>query len=535
VSVAGRSLERLEGRRHLLPGLRASRRVWLLGFAGTLAIALAAALSRPLFNPAGWGHVGAFLAAALRPELSPSFLRLTWRAALDTLGYAVLGTTVSVLAGLVVGPLVSRVARQVGRRGQGLGMGAARALLSGPRGLHEVVWGLLLVNLLGADPAVAVLAIGLPYGAITAKVFAEILDETPQHAFDALRAAGARRAAAIGYGLLPYALPDLVSYSFYRFECSVRSAAVLGVIGAGGLGYELLLSFRTLAYGEMWTLIYALMGLSGLADLWSGVIRRRLASGRTRRVVRASAAIWLMLVIVSASYVGLDLRLLTPQELAARLVAMLGSAWPPALPGGSWAVVARASLSTLQMSLIAIALAASAGALAAALGFTATGRCGRLLRWGVKLLLLVCRAVPPPVWALVVLFVLLPGVLPGAVALALYNFGILGRLMGEASEDAGRAPTQALVAAGAGPVSAWLYGTAPRLVPRFSALALYRWEVTTRETVIVGLVGAGGLGRLLSDAFAAFDLHAVFGVLLALIAIAVVVDAVSAQARAALR
>ena len=79
-------------------------------------------------------------------------------------------------------------------------------------------------------------------------------------------------------GLLPRALPDLAAYAFYRFECALRSSAVLGFFGFPTLGYYLSASFENLHYGEVWTYLYALFLLVAAADLWSGVLRRRLVS-----------------------------------------------------------------------------------------------------------------------------------------------------------------------------------------------------------------------------------------------------------------
>jgi phosphonate transport system permease protein len=139
------------------------------------------------------------------------------------------------------------------------------------------------------------------------------------------------------------------------------------------------------------------------------------------------------------------------------------------------------------------------------------------------------------VWALVLLFVLVPGPLPGALALAAYNFGILGRLMAEVVENADGRPEAAIRVHGVGYLHSWLYGTWPQVFPRLLAFGLYRWEVAIRETVIVGLVGAGGLGRLLSEQVAAFDWPGVTSTLFALVLLTFLVDVVSARTRRALR
>jgi phosphonate transport system permease protein len=128
-----------------------------------------------------------------------------------------------------------------------------------------------------------------------------------------------------------------------------------------------------------------------------------------------------------------------------------------------------------------------------------------------------------------------PGPLPGALALAAYNLGILGRLMAEGVENLDPAPTEALTTAGAPGASAWLYGTVPRISPRFLVFSLYRWEVALRETVVVGIVGAGGLGDLLAKQISAFDWSGVGSTIGALIVLTVLVDLVSAGARSRLR
>ena len=172
-----------------------ARTLTLLAFIGTLVWSLDRAgllgddaARSDLVNPGGWTLVTRFLRAALRPDLSPDLLTLTGRSALATLGYAVCATALALVAGLVGGVLASEVWWRL-KRGRGAWLGV-RALLALPRAIHEAVWGLLLLSVLGLDPLVPILAIAIPYGAITAKVYAEILDETPHDALNALSGAG---------------------------------------------------------------------------------------------------------------------------------------------------------------------------------------------------------------------------------------------------------------------------------------------------------------------------------------------------------
>ncbi len=152
-----------------------------------------------------------------------------------------------------------------------------------------------------------------------------------------------------------------------------------------------------------------------------------------------------------------------------------------------------------------------------------------------RFLLLFTRAIPAPIWALIFLFVLFPGILPGAIALGIHNLGILGRLMAEVTENLDERPLRSLKALGASGPQILLYGVLPRTLPRFIAYILYRWEVCIRATVIVGLVGAGGLGRLLAEQLSSFDYRGVVATLICFICLTFVVDLVSASVRRALR
>jgi phosphonate transport system permease protein len=134
---------------------------------------------------------------------------------------------------------------------------------------------MLLLAAIGLTDIAAVIAIALPYAGILAKIFSEMIDEAPRDAVVALRAAGASPAQVFLLGLVPRALPDMTSYSFYRFECGLRSSAVLGFFGFPTIGYHLAAAFQNLQYREVWTWLYALFLLVLVADTWSGRLRRR--------------------------------------------------------------------------------------------------------------------------------------------------------------------------------------------------------------------------------------------------------------------
>jgi phosphonate transport system permease protein len=524
--------------------------VWSLSVAGVF--------QQDLVNQGGWYLVVRFLVAALSPDLSPEFLLLTLDATLKTLAYAVCGTFFCVVIGLAGGVLSTEVWwKSVSFRGSQAPWLVVRAILAVPRAIHELIWGLFFVNIFGLDPLVAVLAIAIPFGAITAKVFSEILDETPRAPLLALLNSGVPTLSAFAYTLIPQAFPNLLSYSFYRLECSIRSAAVLGIIGAGGLGYQIFLSLQSLRYEQMWTLMFALLLLSGGTDFFSGLLRQRLGVPsrldlnvlnlkqqkllRERDpVVTFSVLGAVALLIFSFWYVKADFTKLWAPRSAQLLAGVFHDLFPPDVSQLNQMLTLSAQ--TLAMSILASTAAGLGGIL---LSFPAARGDKSIQNSKFKIqnsrflltrfLLLFARAVPEPIWALIFLFVLFPGILPGAIALAIHNLGILGRLMAEVIENLDERPLRSLKALGATQSQVFLYGILPLTLPRFLAYILYRWEVCIRATVIVGLVGAGGLGRLLTEQLSSFDYKGLLSTLIVFLGLTFVVDMISASIRRSLK
>ena len=266
----GRALRRYRG---FLEG-RALLSVLLLG-AFMLSL-VSAPWGGGIVHPGGAAALREFGTALISPDFSPTFLGTTAGAAWQTVTFAVTGLTMALLIGMPLGVLASGALIR-GTAPRRTLVVAVRFVLGFLRSIHELVWAWLLVAAIGLSPMAAILALGLNYGGILGRIYSELLADVPEEPLRALRASGASEAKVFLYGRLPMAFPDIVSYTFYRLECGIRSAAILSFVGIAGIGFQLQLSLADLYYDEVWTLLFALIALVAAVDWWSSAVRRRLA------------------------------------------------------------------------------------------------------------------------------------------------------------------------------------------------------------------------------------------------------------------
>ncbi|MGZ8295198.1 MAG: PhnE/PtxC family ABC transporter permease [Telluria sp.] len=228
---------------------------------------------------AAWGFASTFLAPAHGEEFLLMVLRETWQ----TVAIATAGLTLALL-GAIPATLVITETLSISRLGTGRMRFAARAvrqvvrwLLVLLRSVPELVWALLFVRLVGLGPTAGVLAIALTYCGMLGKVYAEILESGDAGATNALLAGGSARLPALLYGAIPESASELVSYTVYRWECAIRGSAVMGFVGAGGLGQRMDESMRMMAGGEVATMLIVFVLLVACADVVSKMLRARLA------------------------------------------------------------------------------------------------------------------------------------------------------------------------------------------------------------------------------------------------------------------
>ncbi len=492
------------------------------------------------FRPATAAAVWNFLTGLFPPDLSADFLRTVLRAVVQTVATAVAGTVLSIIFALPLGILATAtlwnrgvlVAADVDRFAYRVGAVAsrlARALLGFLRAVPDLVWALLFVAAVGLGPLAGTLALTVAYTGVLGRVYADVFEHVDAQPLEALQATGATRMQIFLRGVWPQAVPHLTAYTLYSFECCVRAAAVLGFVGAGGIGYEISISMRLFEYGQVLTLLLVFIMLLTVTDAASRYLRARsvnrieqrrevetpgrssalkLFTGNSRRLIECMLG--LSVVVACFAMADFTPRTLTQAGIAIRLTNFVRRMLPPDL---TWAFVGSlgtALLQTIAISVIgtlvgvalAVVLAMPATSTLTFVGSDSPGRhrvVDRVLRWvlfwSARLVLNVLRSIPELVWVLICILAVGIGPFAGTIALGLHTAGVLGKLYAETLEEVPFRPVEALRSMGARPVQLLLWAMWPQARPLLSSYTVLRWEMNLRASTILGLVGGGGLGQ----------------------------------------
>jgi phosphonate transport system permease protein len=530
------------------------------------------------------GSTEGFLSAALQPTLSDQsqslpddatpFATRILRELGTTLRYALIAMSMAVPAGMFFGFFASTTWWPEGAQGRVMRMLlrplhiTVRLLITLMRSIHELIWAIFFLAALGHDPITACVALALPFTGTLAKVFSEIIDEQSTQARDHLLNAGASPLQAFLTTLIPQTFPDMATYTLYRFECALRSSAVLGFIGVETIGLSIRRSFENNFYNELWTELYLLLAVIVVVDILGARLRKRLNTipPRKRLVefdgseeenikkLKHTAPRWKMthvlfwsatiltLIAWFPAIAGIGTESLTREtgqmDRLERVSSFLtqitpqpvreSGVWSDAIPWSAelWRENGHEALTnTLAMATAAIIISALAAwlllpwasrALASAQPLDVfSGRVSKLrdMTWKLcglvtRVFFIISRAIPEYIYAYLLIGLLGISAWPLVLALALHNFGILGRLWGEVIENQPPAPARQLMHTGSSRLQCYFASYVPVSFNRFLMYLFYRWETCVREATILGMLGFASLGlqiHLARNLFRAYD------------------------------
>lgn len=226
---------------------------------------------KALFSADAWRSTQEFLKGFAPPELALPFLKKIAQGAMETLSMSALGTCIALVAGLALAVPASGKLGNVARP-------VTRLILNILRSIPELAWAVILLIAAGLGPFAGTLALAAHTTGVLGRLFADTLENLPPEPEAVLRINGASASTAFFYTALPQILPQLMSYTLYRWENNIRAAAVLGVVGAGGLGQMLKYHLSLFQMQQAASVILAMMLMIVVVDGASFWLRRRLTA-----------------------------------------------------------------------------------------------------------------------------------------------------------------------------------------------------------------------------------------------------------------
>lgn len=363
------------------------------------------------------------------------------------------------------------------------------------RAIHEIFWAFLLMPVLGLNPICGVVAIAVPYAGIFAKVYAEILQETDQAPLAAFPS-GAGLLERFSYGIWPLIYPAVRAYTSYRFECGLRSAAVLGFIGLPTLGYHLETFFREGQYSEAAALLFAFYLLIISLKYWlkPKVVAPLLALSFLLLPKNWSFSVENLVRVFSYDILPWPMRRQGFHDGSGDIHIPWDALW-------QWFTqlwqeqIWPGSIQTLILAQLALT---ASGLLALILVYNGCRHIhGPMITRPISLANIVLRTTPEYILAYLFLQLLGPSMLPAALAISLHNGAILGYLSRRQADGLpmpiDNPPRR---------TDRFFFWILPRIDGHFLAFLFYRWEVMMRESAILGILGLTTLGFYVDSAMA---------------------------------
>jgi phosphonate transport system permease protein len=240
-----------------------------------------------LFSREGGGQIFAYIKKLFPPDFSAGVIREGVRGTFETFAISFMGTLLAAAIAFSAVFCASRNLIYSGllyemepKRGWSRALRMvpyllAKGLLNFLRTVPEMLWALIFVFVVGLGPFAGVLALGVHTGGVLGKLFGEVLEDVDPQPIESLQSTGAGKLQILFYGIIPQVLPQFISYTLYRWEVNIRVAAVLGFVGAGGLGQRIHIAINLFFENQLLTYLIFIYILVTAADYLSAYLRRK--------------------------------------------------------------------------------------------------------------------------------------------------------------------------------------------------------------------------------------------------------------------
>lgn len=494
---------------------------------------------RPAAVAAGLDDITRLLERMLPPTTGPmpDLMTLT----LETLWIAVAGTGLAAIASIFLAAAASR--HFTGPRAV---RWFAQGIIVVTRAVPSLIFAILFVRIFGLGPLAGALAIAFHSIGMIGKMLADVFEEQAPAPRDAIAAVGANRMQNFVSTTLTRALPSATSLVIYRLDINVRASAVLGLVGAGGIGVALQTAIGSLNYRRAAGIILIIVGLLLILELIAYLVQRAVAEHADDHTESQLFAIG----PVPASPGWNGPRLLRNGAAAAAACLFLFSLGQlsvnPARFGQAWSNTAAllsgfvpplftpdillGIFESVIMAFTATFFGVLIGLLIAVLSTRHLVRFAPLA-FALRALVVFMRGIPDIVYALIFVAALGLGPFAGFLALAISCTALASKFFTDSLQNVDPAPIRALESTGASRVQVFVSGVWPQFVPSFISNSLFTSDLALRESAVLGIVGAGGVGFLLDESMATLHYQQTAGILIGLVVVVIALESVARWAR----
>ncbi len=447
-----------------------------------------------------------FVISAFNPKIDNEIIITVINRLNETILISFFSWLVSIIFGAIFGILSSNIFYKIFKI-PNFFYRIIRFFLTIIRSIHEVVWGILLMQIYGINFSIGIIAICIPYIAVNSKVFAEQLETIDYKSFESINQINAPKFSSLITLIWNPIINTFKNFGLYRLECSIRSTVILGLFGIGGIGTSIFLSFQTLNFRELWTYLWSLAVLIIL----SGLIFKKIKFKTTNKILSISfIAVFFITILFSFSYFLYFIFNNNFENFNSVILLYQSS------PDLELFDFLKLILETIILSLLATGIVISLPPLVIGIFNNNTSKIF------IKFFALLLRLIPTPLILLILLTFNNPSLSLAALTLGLHNAGITFKLLVANLDNQDRRNYIAMKSLGISKKTCWLLGLFSQQAKSYLAYCAYRSDIIIRETAIVGIIGSVGLGWQLQESLSSFAWQEVTIVLIAYSSIAIV-------------
>jgi phosphonate transport system permease protein len=510
-----------------------------------------------------FGDVGRLIKRMVPPDFSN--ISNVVDATIETVWMAIMGTAGAILLSF---PLALGAARNTSPHPSIQYF--CRTIISLTRAVPELVLGAVFVSAIGIGPLPGVLALAIHSIGMVGKLFADAIEQAAEAPREATISVGATRRQTTRASILPQALPSMIATALFRLEINIRASTVLGLVGAGGIGFLIQTSLRSLDYESALGAVSVIFVVVTVVELLSVRVRSSIL-GEAAAMTQSSRHGWLSQRIIRrdtrVNRKSIETRSLTPPwtwdrmfrtatisalllslvvaiwtieidwarsfPLLPRIVTVFGDLFPP-----DFSTVRSEMVTGIVESVVIAVIATGLGLfIAVPLSLLAARNImtKKILSTVTRLLMLAFRGIPELIIAVIFVSAMGLGPVPGTLALTVVTASFSAKLFAEALEEVDPSPREAVVAVGAGKIQEFFASVVPQFMPAFTGHFLYILDVNLRSSTVLGIVGGGGIGFLLLNSMRVLEFQTTGAIVISIFAIVLAIELIGNWVRQLLR